>query len=450
MNDNQLKKLEKVLTLIDGDTPTNDEIVAIIQAVLGVIESHAEGLGTDFKKLEKCVEDYKKEDKEVARKAYDNFVSELPRLKKELCDELEKKIKHGKDGKSGRDGVDADPEKIFNRVMQMLPKPQTFTPDSGETIIDKINEADEDSKIDWKKIKNAPKPSNGTPVFGGRTKIAVRDETTLKTKDAREFKFTGDGVTATESNGVVTVNVPGGASGSGDVVGPASSTDNAIARFNLATGKLLQDSPVTVGDTGNMAGVGTLNTHTIPGGTGTLALTTDIPTALGVFADIQFVAPSSAFTLTNTTNVQNLFDPAMDTMTLAANTAYFIDAFFYVDTGTTSHIVSLAFDAGSAVFSSFMYESCISVSNTGAGFIGTTTSTKINLSTAVSALHAATTNTRHSIRITGVMRVTTGGTFIPQIKFSADPTGTLTTGVGSYVKVVKMGADTVQATTNWA
>ena len=66
-------------------------------------------------------------------------------------------------------------------------------------------------------------------------------------------------------------------SGSGDVVGPAAATDNAVARYDTTTGKLIQDSAVTIADTsGNMAGVGTLNTHTIPGGTGTLALTSQI------------------------------------------------------------------------------------------------------------------------------------------------------------------------------
>lgn len=40
--------------------------------------------------------------------------------------------------------------------------------------------------------------------------------------------------------------------GTGDVVGPASSTDNAIARFDLATGKLIQNSAVTISDVGNI------------------------------------------------------------------------------------------------------------------------------------------------------------------------------------------------------
>ena len=39
-------------------------------------------------------------------------------------------------------------------------------------------------------------------------------------------------------------------SGSADVVGPASSTDNAVTRFDSTTGKLLQNSLVTIGDTG--------------------------------------------------------------------------------------------------------------------------------------------------------------------------------------------------------
>lgn len=47
-------------------------------------------------------------------------------------------------------------------------------------------------------------------------------------------------------------------SGSGDVVGPSSATDNAVARFDLATGKLIQNSVVIIDDSGNTSGIGTL------------------------------------------------------------------------------------------------------------------------------------------------------------------------------------------------
>ena len=44
----------------------------------------------------------------------------------------------------------------------------------------------------------------------------------------------------------------GGGGGGGDVVGAASSTDNAIARFDGVTGKVVQNSAVTIDDTGKM------------------------------------------------------------------------------------------------------------------------------------------------------------------------------------------------------
>lgn len=55
-----------------------------------------------------------------------------------------------------------------------------------------------------------------------------------------------------------------------DVVWPASSTDNALARFDSTTWKLLQDGTITQDDSWNLASVWTLNTHTIPSGTDTL------------------------------------------------------------------------------------------------------------------------------------------------------------------------------------
>lgn len=46
-----------------------------------------------------------------------------------------------------------------------------------------------------------------------------------------------------------------GGGGSGDVAGPASSTDNALARYDSTTGKLLQDGVVTESDAGAVSGV---------------------------------------------------------------------------------------------------------------------------------------------------------------------------------------------------
>ena len=50
----------------------------------------------------------------------------------------------------------------------------------------------------------------------------------------------------------------------GDVVGPASATDNAIARFDLTTGKLIQNSTVTLDDNGNAINVNSVGFDTTP------------------------------------------------------------------------------------------------------------------------------------------------------------------------------------------
>jgi fructose-specific component phosphotransferase system IIB-like protein len=55
----------------------------------------------------------------------------------------------------------------------------------------------------------------------------------------------------------------GGGGGSGDVNGPASSTDNAVVRFDGTTGKAIQDSLVILSDVGNLSGIGTLSSGQI-------------------------------------------------------------------------------------------------------------------------------------------------------------------------------------------
>ena len=51
------------------------------------------------------------------------------------------------------------------------------------------------------------------------------------------------------------INLATSTVGGGDVVGPASATDNAIARYDTTTGKLIQNSVTTIDDTGNASGI---------------------------------------------------------------------------------------------------------------------------------------------------------------------------------------------------
>ena len=75
-----------------------------------------------------------------------------------------------------------------------------------------------------------------------------------------------------------------GGGGTGDVVGPSSATDNAITRFDTTTGKLIQNSTVTLDDAGNVDQVNSITFDTTP---------TTTPSATGaIFWDSGNKSPS--------------------------------------------------------------------------------------------------------------------------------------------------------------
>ena len=89
-------------------------------------------------------------------------------------------------------------------------------------------------------------------------------ELAINTYDGKLYLKKDDGTEA-----IVTVNA--GGAGSGDVVGPGSSTDNAITRFDGATGKLIQNSTATLDD----SGVVSVSGANISGLTASYAVATD-------------------------------------------------------------------------------------------------------------------------------------------------------------------------------
>lgn len=95
------------------------------------------------------------------------------------------------------------------------------------------------------------------------------------------------------SNIVVHTGDCGSGGGSGDVVGPASATDNAIVRFDTTTGKLIQDSVVTIADTtGDISSPGSISIGVGSSVAGFLELVQGTAPSLGTNSIIQY-APTS-------------------------------------------------------------------------------------------------------------------------------------------------------------
>lgn len=87
----------------------------------------------------------------------------------------------------------------------------------------------------------------------------------IKNNATEKFSVSADGVVNMNSNKIINLATPtlstdaatkgyvdANIGGAGTVSGPASATDNALVRFDGTTGKVLQDSTVTLSDTGSM------------------------------------------------------------------------------------------------------------------------------------------------------------------------------------------------------
>jgi hypothetical protein len=111
----------------------------------------------------------------------------------------------------------------------------------------------------WQKVDNTETVTSVNGQTGAvvltTTNIAEGTNQYFTQARARTSISAGTGISYDNTTGVITNASP---SLGGDVVGPASATDNAIARFDTTTGKLIQNSVVTVSDTGAIAGATTI------------------------------------------------------------------------------------------------------------------------------------------------------------------------------------------------
>ena len=136
---------------------------------------------------------------------------------------------------------------------------------SGPTTLSSLNDAATGNALisgglatapTWGKIGLTTHVSGTLPIAnGGTNATATPTAGAVAYGTGTAYAFTNAGTTGqvltSNGSGTPTWATPGG----GDVVGPASATDNAIARYDGTSGKLIQNSVTTIDDTGNASGI---------------------------------------------------------------------------------------------------------------------------------------------------------------------------------------------------
>jgi len=173
-----------------------------------------------------------------------------------------------------------------------------------------------------------------------------------------------------------------------------------------------------------------------------LALKTVVPAGTGVTPTIQVICPSAAYTLTNGTATQAVFNTGMRTITLQASTTYMFEGQYLISTGTTTHITSMSFVLTTATMTNCTWATVSgSPAALNAGTAGAFTA--IFNSVAGGAINTTSGAANKVITFKGIMRVNAAGTLVPNIAFSAAPGAPCTTLVGSYIKFYPIGSNTI-------
>lgn len=176
----------------------------------------------------------------------------------------------------------------------------------------------------------------------------------------------------------------------------------------------------------------------------------------GVLDSEQFCVLTADYAATDTASAQQVFNStAAGAVTLPSNTTYFFDAVYKIsNTGTTSHTWSTLF-AGTATLTDISYTVIAKTGTTSAVTITALSNLDVVVATAIPVTAASTSATEFAtIILKGKVAINAGGTFIPQIKASAQPGASGTPGVnvlkGSYIRLWPVGSKTVATVGNWS
>ncbi len=159
---------------------------------------------------------------------------------------------------------------------------------------------------------------------------------------------------------------------------------------------------------------------------------------------------ASDFTGTDVNTAQPIFSTLQDTLLLTASTTYEFEAFYYISrsAGTTSHTSGVLF-GGTASFISIDY--LAQVTNPTGNALANVQQIVASAATLVTLTAANTSATENIIIwLRGTMRLTAGGTIIPQFQFSAAPGGLPTFKRNSFFRCWPIGTNGVAAIGNWS
>jgi len=267
----QIKEMNLFLSVVNEGTKTVTP--QVIKQFLVMILSTITNTKNDFEKLSKSnleelksalaiiVKEYEVHFKKLEDKG-NSSVDELSKLVQEaktvLNEVVQQRIKADQDASillneiKNETAIDkAEIAKQLQDFKEAIPSPYVL---EATKIRDELLSLKGDDRLDISAIKGFEEWANKIAKGKGNNKNNI--EYIQGGQGYVKSITAGAGITIVVGpNNDVTISASGG-SGSGDVVGPSSSVDNTIPRFDSTTGKVIQSSGVVIDDSDNITAVG--------------------------------------------------------------------------------------------------------------------------------------------------------------------------------------------------
>ena len=185
------------------------------------------------------------------------------------------------------------------------------------------------------------------------------------------------------------------------------------------------------------------------------AMYATVASGRGLIPTEQFSIITTTKGLNSSAVAQNVFDTPEDTITLALDTAYSFEGFFSIVSGTTNHTTSINLSDTSLGSETISWRWMAMGHSAAAGTITrqqdtVTFTTNGGVSTASSTSALTTIWFRGVVIVTSVAPTPVARNIVPQITFSAAPTGTNQVAVGSFIRFVPLGSNLVKSVGPWS
>ena len=233
MNPESLDKLKKKLQAID-EAVTMQELSQAIDALLTFAKKLETKTQADLDSITEYVknalervknmadENYSKSEEKMLSKL-ENTLNKLYLEHESMMAECDKKMSEMKDGE------DADEELIMEKmiplVLQQIPEPKIPDyPDYSEDI--------DDLKLEIKKVDDKITNIRTAPIFGPSRGVFLKVNG-VKQGLVSELNIVGSGVAITKVNGLPTITITGGGSGSTAVETPSGTVNGANTSFTV-------------------------------------------------------------------------------------------------------------------------------------------------------------------------------------------------------------------------